>query len=971
MKRTFTRLLSGVMALAMVMSMLIILPMAVSAEDGTETPTKPSNPLEERYGIYVTDQGVDTTGMEVWDGTVTTTALTGEGTESSPYLITSPSDFIYFRDTLPADGAVAAEDTVAGATSDTYFKITNDLCFNDAKFSKTANYLASPTGTFAGVLDGNCKTIYNVHSALSDKAFIKDTWALFDTVSGTVKNLDVAGLYAFTYTQSAGGVALNLSGRIENVSVAAASFHISNGSSGGFQFAVLATHTNGGAVIKNCSVAGLVDHGLSAKLKDDAAAGGITAQCLNATADAPILIENCTSYATIQTNGTRNAAYVGGGAGIVGVISSNYTTVRDSVNYGTVYAKGAVSCGGVVGSSVAGGANTLILNCYNYGTIESISSHMGVGGVVGAVKHPTFISDCVNEGAVTATASTRGVGGIVGDVNAGEAAAFAFDGCINRGAVTGTAGVGGIVGEVFDKGRNALTIRDCANEGLIMGESNVGGILGEAGYSASNKGPRLEFYNIANTGDVVATVSAAGGLIGYFKAGALSTTYWAHRIYVFGFVNTATVSAPTVVGGLIGKVDKGACTGALVYNLNYLWLGGTIEATAADGVTALLFASTTSTVDPSITLKESGFGMTVKENGTTVETPACYVNASGADVAVDHVTVSADAFTNGTAVKSLNTYALTKGYAAWVQGDLAPEFLSFSGATMTLGGSMALNMKLATAALNEIQALVNENAAFADKTIAVAVVDHVNTSVETVLGEQYYTATFDAIRAADMATTIYTSVVLTVNGVTCKSPSIAYSPATYLTNLYKKNSGDSSAEAQSITDVTVQMMNYGVAAEAAAKQVPVKGTNAYAVAAAAGMTLPTDFTYTQDQYTVSGVMTQADKDLVNAHATTGVGATLTGGITLSLNGMTPGDTVTVSFRDVSETYTAGDDGIIVIDMIHAGLILDTITLTFTDGVAKIALGNYLDARMANANETALAQATINYMMAVHAYMLIH
>lgn len=82
----------------------------------------------------------------------------------------------------------------------------------------------------------------------------------------------------------------------------------------------------------------------------------------------------------------------------------------------------------VTGSSYTGGiagySESLIINCYNLGTITGTSN---VGGVVGTCKKP--IANCYNNGTVTGTSNT---GGVVGD------ASNPVINCYNAGTVVGT-----------------------------------------------------------------------------------------------------------------------------------------------------------------------------------------------------------------------------------------------------------------------------------------------------------------------------------------------------------------------------------------------------------------------------------------------------------------------------------------------------------------------------------------------------
>ena len=95
--------------------------------------------------------------------------LKGEGTQEDPYLISSESDW---RDM-----------TTRTATSDVYYKLTNDIDFSDKKFYEMGNYNNKVTGI---TFEGGTKTISNV----TINARKKDYVGIF----GYVRNTTIYGL---------------------------------------------------------------------------------------------------------------------------------------------------------------------------------------------------------------------------------------------------------------------------------------------------------------------------------------------------------------------------------------------------------------------------------------------------------------------------------------------------------------------------------------------------------------------------------------------------------------------------------------------------------------------------------------------------------------------------------------------------------------------------------------------------------
>ncbi len=152
------------------------------------------------------------------------------------------------------------------------------------------------------------------------------------------------------------------------------------------------------------------------------------------------LVENCASYCTVVSTGTR------GSGGVVGA-AWNHATVRNCANYGNVAAIGSDGNKPVLGG-VVGETEYLAENCVNYGTVtaQGLTYRFNVGGVVGNMQSSSCITrNCYNLGSVTGGT----VGGVVGYTAGG---AVNLLNCYNLGQVgyynNGTgAALGGVVGE--------------------------------------------------------------------------------------------------------------------------------------------------------------------------------------------------------------------------------------------------------------------------------------------------------------------------------------------------------------------------------------------------------------------------------------------------------------------------------------------------------------------------------------------
>ena len=127
----------------------------------------------------------------------------------------------------------------------------NDI---NAQLEEDVEYSGPMIGTtslrYAGIFDGqHHKITYSTEAA-------EPVWALFRTLSGTVRNLHVAGTVMTAYNQSAGVAAFLYGGTIENCisSVDIISTYSGDAGYGGFT----ALSMENGGVIKNCLFAGTI-----------------------------------------------------------------------------------------------------------------------------------------------------------------------------------------------------------------------------------------------------------------------------------------------------------------------------------------------------------------------------------------------------------------------------------------------------------------------------------------------------------------------------------------------------------------------------------------------------------------------------------------------------------------------------------------------------------------------------------------
>ncbi len=983
MKNPLIRITSALLSLIMIIGVLAVIPVTASAS-ATTTSSSATAPT------------VTTTDASVWDGTSKSTSLAGSGTEDDPYLIGSANDFRYFLST--------ASSAVAG----TVYRLTRDIDMDDV------DTLSTQTRKFAGILDGDGHSIVGLYatgrstdtsSDSSQDTAEKRSWGIFKYFNGTLKNISIRyrasgekSAAFIVYTNGAtfqnvhmdtdindklmyfGGIVyratdttfenVTLTGTVKNTRTDAfpaggltawaktttftncvnyASVSSSSSRAGGF-----AAGSNGGVSLTSCVNYGDV-YGVNT-------AGGLIGRSYDPDSITnPILtINNCTNYGAVS--GTKQLG------GLVGMVDS-VVTINNSANHGTVTNKGTDTTnnqtGGLVGKTTA---TLTMTGSTNYGSVTNAGN---VGGLLGETTQALTVDDCANYASVTTTKASCNAGGMIGYIEQGIAKnvtiTFTFNNCVNMGNIISTAAstcVGGFIGgnkQGSDINNYVnLTLNNCAQYGNVRG-ANAGGVvgfynIGHADNVTPPPGAQFIFNSCLFKGSVEGTY-CAGGIVGYASPNNWTSGPSSRHIDMF-FTNCVVASTRTVAenvstqrGAMIGyvqKTDDSTGNDIFTFTNSYVQVGDGEE-----------FSHRITTVGG---WKVNGAG----ENGTNV----WYNEINGGDVTaiIGYVALPENALTSGSALTTLNGYATANSLPPWVQGKEAPLLLTtlgFSGATMSLGGNMALNMKLDASTLAGLDIL---HITFVD-------VD-TNVGVQATIDESgYYSVSYDK-RAADMAENMNMRLVVTLkNGTSYRSTMLlTYSPAKYLTNLYEDYRGEKKDDekAASVLDVVTNMLAYGAESEAKRDGIAFEATETAKAAETVGIILPETFPYTSEH--TPGVMTSADTSAINGIALTG--ASLTGSISVTFQMTNTGYTIlTVNGRHGTSTYNARD-GYIIFEDIPPTQILTAYQLVFSgegvpDVTANFCVGDFLEGRrQANIdNDAYLAAATIRYMMSVRAYSL--
>ena len=254
-------------------------------------------------------------------------AMSGSGTESDPYIVTSVDDFMAINNNRSA-----------------HYKLDADLELP----TSTGAYITSKSA-FTGVFDGNGHSIKVDIQGNTNKS--SDTFeALFAIVTGEVKNLTVKG--SVVGSNKVAGVVgkLEKGGKINNCVNYATIYGRKNvGGIAGVLFDQEVNNVRPGTKITNCANRGFISGEAINKGVD---MGGIVG-CVWYSSSNSLYIEGCYNEGTVSTKDGFTGENVGG---IVGYFYCG--KVKDCFNAGAVKSSSVNSQGSIFGKT-DGGTNTI------------------------------------------------------------------------------------------------------------------------------------------------------------------------------------------------------------------------------------------------------------------------------------------------------------------------------------------------------------------------------------------------------------------------------------------------------------------------------------------------------------------------------------------------------------------------------------------------------------------------------------
>ena len=465
------------------------------------------------------------------NASATIEGISGEGTASSPYLISTADDW----NTVAAYANSLSDSPLAGE----YLQITALL-----DFSSTT---ATPITNFCGELDGGGYIIRGV-SFTADDSY---QGALFTSVGadGYIHDFTFSGSAATgsTSTKYCGAVVGQLDGTIENVISSADVYSSAYYGSGMVGYAgstasikdcaYYGTHTmsayycgcivgyaDSGCTISGCSNQGAV-YAYSVRLG-----------CIVGYANG-VNISECSNSASITF--TQMQTYLGGIAGV-----SKKSVITDCVNYSDM----SNACGYLAGIVADADSNT-ILGCSNYGNISYSSTITVYGYSAGIVAYGygDVISNCINSGTITG-------GGIETAGIAAYDMASTITNCYNTGDITGGTRTAGIMANAS----GLCTISECYNAGTVTSTGSYIGAI--AAYSTGATVERC--FNVA---PITSSGSYVGGIAGQVKT--ITDCY-----------NTGDIEGSDYTAGIAGNglsnvtncysLGATTCSGSNIANIN-------------------------------------------------------------------------------------------------------------------------------------------------------------------------------------------------------------------------------------------------------------------------------------------------------------------------------------------------------------------------------------------------------------------
>lgn len=505
--------------------------------------------------------------------------LDGEGTESSPYLITSTADWneiaVYMAN---------CSENMQGK----YLQITNDLDFTETEMT---SFGYDRVTNFNGTLDGNGKTISGFSKA-SDASYYGPVFVEVGP-DAYIYNLTVDGSVTSTYTY-VGGVVGHLYGKLENVSTKG-SVTTTKSYSGG-----MVAYAYTGAELIDC-----VNNGTLST--SSTYSGGLVAY-----SQTGVKYTTCGNEGALSYTGTTANCYM------AGLIACCYPdTLIGCYNKGTLTVANAEKSGGLAGLiAYANAASSdpayYMEECYNSSNISSLANNAGLILTLNTSGNSALhLESCFNTGDISSTSTATKSSTYTSGISCMYSPGSIFHNCWNSGTILSEKPVyaAGIVsyykgtptadepvkiigcyntGDIIASGNQGagimnqcthyVTIDSCYNTGTIEGGFGLAGIVNCVSQATD------VISNCWNTGNVTTSTNRAGGIIGYNASAQATVT----NCFNLGDI-ASTGEGATNAYGIGGIAGQGAANFSNIYNMGNVsgaaHVGGLVGRTVANKTT--------------------------------------------------------------------------------------------------------------------------------------------------------------------------------------------------------------------------------------------------------------------------------------------------------------------------------------------------------------------------------------------------
>ena len=337
---------------------------------------------------------------------INTYAMSGVGTKSNPYLISSASDLNAIHNDL-----------------DGYYKLTCDIDMCGVNFTPIGN---ESEGAFTGTIDGAGYSIKNLNLDLPEEKYV----GLIGYLEGTIKNINLVNVNAYGYKYVSG-----IAGCLEETGVID-SCYVSGSVKGNF-FDKKIPFNIGGIVGYNCGTT------INSINKSTIIIDAYEEQCIGGIAgknDGSVI--NCENRGNILFSSNFSAV----SPRIGGVVGNNTYEISNCTNDGVITGGAWSYTGGIVGVNTGN-----VTRCINNSYVSNTGTYTGG---ISAIDNGT-LTYCWNRGSVYSTGNY--VGGIAGTSNI-------LKNCFNSGMVYGNQYASALSGNTSSS-NNTL---NCINSGYAM-----------------------------------------------------------------------------------------------------------------------------------------------------------------------------------------------------------------------------------------------------------------------------------------------------------------------------------------------------------------------------------------------------------------------------------------------------------------------------------------------------------------------